>query len=255
MKMRNILFVTMLLAPVLSFAGDWKNIRIGVEGAYPPFSETKPDGSIVGFDIDIANALCAEMKAKCTLVAQDWDGMIPALLARKYDAIIASMSITEERKKRVNFTKKYYSSPARFIKRSDDKISIVNSKMKGLKVGVQQETVMDKFVTDNWGDIVTVRRYASQDDASNDLLTGRLDMIFSEIGPGDSFIKAQAGKAEFVGPSYSDVEWFGEGIGIALRKQDNDLEKKLNAAISSIRSNGTYARIQAQYFDYDIYGE
>ena len=253
--MKKILLFGILLIPTLCFAGKFDNLRIGVEGAYPPFSETKPDGSIVGFDIDIANALCDEIGAKCKMVAQDWDGMIPALLSRKFDAIIASMSITEERKKKVNFTKKYYSSPARFIKRTSKNHSIVNSKMRGLKVGVQQETVMDKFLTDNWGKIVTVRRYATQEDVSNDLLSGRLDLMFVEIGPGDSIIKAQGKKLEFVGPSYSHVEWFGEGIGIAIRKQDGALEDSLNKAIDTIRSDGTYDRIQSKYFDYDIYGD
>ena len=249
----------MILAAVFSgtvLAENWTTVRIGVEGAYPPFSQTNADGSITGFDIDIANALCAEIGAKCTMVAQDWDGMIPALLAHKYDAIIASMSITEERKKVVAFTDKYYSAPARFIKKTrDPNLKIFNSLMKGLKVGVQRETAMDRFLTDNWKDIVEIRHYNTQEDANNDLLTNRLDLLFAEVGPGDDFIKTHPEKAEFVGPTYTDERWFGEGIGIAIRKQDNDLRKQLNNAIAKIRADGTYNRIQKQYFDFDIYGE
>ena len=253
---RIIVFAAALaLLPALAGAQDWKSVRIGVEGAYPPFSETKPDGSLVGFDIDIANALCDEIRAKCTMITQDWDGMIPALLARKYDAIIASMSITPERKKRVAFTNKYYSSPARFLKRGSDNIVIDKGRMSGLKVGVQQETAMDSFVTDNFGDVVDVRRYATQEDANNDMSTGRLDLLFSELGPGDDFIGSQNVRYEFVGPSYTDKKWFGDGIGIAIRKYDQSLRRKLNNAIRAIRANGTYKRIQDNYFSYDIYGE
>ncbi len=253
---RIIVFAAALaLLPAMAVAKDWKRVRIGVEGAYPPFSETKPDGSVVGFDIDIADALCEEIRAKCTMITQDWDGMIPALLARKYDAIIASMSITPERKKRVAFTNKYYSSPARFLRRSSDNIVIDKSRMSGLKVGVQQETAMDYFVTDNFGDVVEVRRYPTQEDANNDMATGRLDLLFSELGPGEDFMKSQSTGYEFVGPSYTDRKWFGDGIGIAIRKYDQSLRRKLNAAIKTIRANGTYKRIQDKYFTYDIYGE
>lgn len=260
MTYSNILkiFCLSLLLALSSTGGaakSWKKIRIGVEGAYPPFSETKPDGSVVGFDIDIAKALCKELRAKCRMVTQDWDGMIPALISRKYDAIIASMSITKERKKKVSFTNKYYSSPARFVKAKHSKIKILNSKMKGLKVGVQQETIMDRFLSDNWGDIVKVRRYGTQEDANNDLAVGRLDLIFSELAPATEFIDSRKGRFEFVGPSYSDPEWFGEGIGIAVRKKDKSLKRKLNKAIKRIRKKGIYDKIQKKYFDYDIYGD
>ena len=252
--MKKILIVSLLMLSMFSYAKDWKSIRIGVEGAYPPFSETKADGSVVGFDIDIANALCNKLSAKCKMITQDWDGMIPALLARKYDAIIASMSITEERKKKVAFTNKYYSSPARFFKKTSSDTTILNSRMKGLSVGVQQETIMDKFLTDNWGGIVKIKRYTTQEDANNDLLTSRLDLVLAEIGPAADFIKSQGDKLTFVGPSYSDEKWFGEGIGIAVRKGDYDLKTKLNNAIKEILEDGTYDKIADNYFDYNIYG-
>src|SRR3546814_8145784 len=127
---------------------DWKKVRIGVEGAYPPFSEVTPDGKLVGFDIDIANALCEEMKVECELITQDWDGIIPALQARKYDAIIASMSITEERKEKVDFTKKYYNTPAKFGRKKGSGLEITEEGLKGQMVGVQRATIHDNFVTD-----------------------------------------------------------------------------------------------------------
>ena len=120
-------------------------IRIGVEGAYPPFSEETSSGDLVGFDIDIAKALCAE----CPLVKQDWDGIIPALLARKYDAIIALMSITEERKKKVDFTNKYYNTPARFVLAKGSAMEFTEAGMAGKRVGVQRGTTHNNYITDN----------------------------------------------------------------------------------------------------------
>ena len=133
-------------------------LRIGIEAAYPPFSAVAPDGSFVGFDIDIANALCTEMGAECTLVEQDWDGIIPALLARKFDAIIASMSITEERKKKVAFTDKYYLTPAKFARRKGSGITVDAKGLAGKTVGVQRATVHDNFITQVFGERVRIKR-------------------------------------------------------------------------------------------------
>ena len=126
-------------------AKEWKKVRIGVEGAYPPFSYVDPDGKLAGFDIDIANALCKQMGAECTMVQQDWDGIIPALLARKYDAIIASMSITEERKKKVAFTDKYYNTPAKFARKRGSGVEISKAGLKGKTVAVQRATIHENF--------------------------------------------------------------------------------------------------------------
>jgi arginine/ornithine transport system substrate-binding protein len=237
-------------------AKDWTKVRIGVEGAYPPFSSVAPDGQLVGFDIDIAKALCDQIKAECTLVPQDWDGIIPALLAKKYDAIIASMSITEERKQKVDFTKKYYQTPARFVAKKGSGIEISKAGLAGKKIGVQRATTHDSFLTDNFGDSVEVVRYSTQDEANLDLVAGRVDLLIADsVNLNESLLKTDQGKNfEFVGPAYSDEKWFGLGAGIAIRKSDTDLRDKLNDAIDAIRANGVWDKIAAKYFDFDVYG-
>ena len=236
-------------------AKEWKTVRIGVEGAYPPFSWVDPDGTLKGFDIDIAFALCKKMGAKCTLVQQDWDGMIPALLARKFDAIIASMSITDKRKKKVAFTNPYYNTPAKFARRKGSGIEISKAGLKGKTVGVQRATTHDDFITGEFGDEVTIKRYATQDDAYLDAEAGRVDLLLADsVAMADGFLNTPAGKDwEFVGPGFNDPKYFGHGAGIAVRKQTNDLREMFNKALDGIVKDGTYARIMHKYFDFNIY--
>ncbi len=258
MKKITLCFAVLLLlfAAGSGFAKDWKKVRIGVEGAYPPFSYVNPDGTLGGFDIDIANALGEAMGAEVVLVAQDWDGIIPALLAKKYDAIIASMSITEERKKKVAFTNKYYQTPAKFVckKGAMDKFS--REAIKGKKVGVQRATIHDRYLTDNYGKDVTIKRYGTQDEAYLDLTAGRVDMLLADsVALSDGFLKKPEGADyQFIGPDLNDPKWFGNGAGIAIRKQDTDLVEKFNKAIDTIRANGVYKKIQDKYFDFNVYG-
>ncbi len=237
-------------------AKDWTKVRIGTEGAYPPFNSIDPSGNLVGFDIDIAMALCEQMKVECTLVQQDWDGMIPALLAKKFDAIVASMSITEERKQKVEFTKKYYQTPARFVAKKGTVTEISKEALAGKRVGVQRATIHDSFLTDNFGDSVEIVRYGTQDEANLDLVSGRVDLLLADtVTLNEGLLKTDQGKEfEFVGPSYTDPKWFGSGVGIALRKSDTDLRDKFNEAIDAIRADGTWDRIAAKYFDFDVYG-
>lgn len=245
-----------MLVGVQAGAKEWKEVRIGVEGAYPPFSLVDKDGKLQGFDIDITYALCDAMKVKCTLVKQDFDGLIPSLLAKKIDAIIASMSITEERKQKVDFTHKYYNSPAKFVRKKGSGMEITKAGLKGKTVGVQQSTVHDTYLTDNYGDVVSIKRYGTLDDAYLDLAAGRLDLLLADsVAVKDGLLDKPAGKDfEFVGPDLTDPKWFGEGIGIAVRKQDTELREKFNKAIDAIRANGTYKKIQDKYFNFDIYG-
>jgi arginine/ornithine transport system substrate-binding protein len=238
-------------------AKDWNKVRIGTEGAYPPFNYVDKNGQLQGFDIDIANALCEAMGVECEFVIQDWDGIIPGLLAKKYDCIIASMSITEERKKKVDFTDKYYMSPARFVAKKGAGIEISKEGLKGKAVGVQRATVSENFVRDKFGDTVGIKSYATQDEANMDLASGRVDLVIADsmvlLG---GLLETEAGKDyEFVGPSFTDKKWFGEGIGIAVRKGEDDLCEMFNEAIKKIRADGTYQKINAKYFDFDVYGD
>ncbi len=255
-------FVTQLAAAALAVsagigpaaAGD--ELRIGVEGAYPPFSWKEADGSLKGFDIDIAFALCARMERECTLVEQDWDGMIPALLARKYDAIVASMSITEERRKRVDFTAKYYNTPAMFVAAEGAGLDISPAGLAGKAVGVQRGTTHQCFMEKLYPD-AELRLYATQEEVFLDLAAGRLDAQFSDSLQADGgFLKTDAGKGfAFAGGPQYDLECHGEGAGIAVRKGEGELLATLNAAIAAIREDGTYKSINDRYFDFDVYGD
>ena len=251
------LLMTCTLAATAAGAKDWSAVRIGVEGAYPPFSYVTPAGELAGFDIDIARALGEAMGAEVTLIPQDWDGIIPALLAKKYDAIIASMSITEERKQKVAFTNKYYHTPAKFIAKKGMISDFSKEAIAGKRVGVQRPTIHDRYLTDNYGSDVEIKRYGTQDEAYLDLTAGRVDMLLADsIALLDGFLKKPEGADyEFVGPDLNDPRWFGDGAGIAIRKEDTDLVEKFNMAIDKIRSDGTYKAIQDKYFDFNVYGE
>jgi len=258
MQRRHLATLALLLAgatTAVAQSPDWNKVRIGVEGAYPPFSEVGTDGQIKGFDIDIAKALCADLKAQCTFIQQEFDGMIPALQARKFDAVIASMSITEERKRSVAFTDKYYKTPARLVAKKGTTLVPTAAGLKGKRIGVQRSTIHDRFVTDTFKDSEIVR-YTGQDQVFLDLQSGRIDASMEDAVAADAgFLKRPAGKDfAFIGPEYNDPKYFGTGAGIAVRKGDTELVAKLNQAIKDIRANGTYQKIEKQYFDFDVYG-
>ncbi|MBM7036830.1 ABC transporter substrate-binding protein [Vibrio sp. 188UL20-2] len=260
MEMKKWLLAATLAATAVTGvaqAKDWKVVRFGIEGAYPPFSKTEADGSLSGFDVDMANALCVEMDVQCKIVPQDWDGIIPSLLARKYDAIIAAMSITEERKQKVDFTGKYAQIPNQFIAKKGADIEFTAAGLKDVKIGVQRATTHDKYLTDNYGDSVEIVRYGSFDEAYLDLGNGRIAAVLGDAAAlEEGVLMGKDGDMyEFVGPSLTDPKWFGEGMGIALRKQDKDLTEKLDAAILSLREKGIYQEIAAKYFSYDVYGQ
>jgi len=252
MKIVTIIAAAAAIAISAGAAQAQQKIRIGTEGAYPPFNSVDSSGQLVGLDIDVAKALCAKMNAECTFVAQDWDGIIPALLANKYDAIVASMSITDERKQQVDFTIPYYMTPGSVIAPKDTKITDISpAGLKGLTVGAQSATTGATYLEDKYKDS-DIKLYPTQDEANADLAAGRLDAVMA-----DKFVlyewleKADDGKCcKFIGADLTDMN--PQGTGIAVRKGDTQLREALNKAIKEIQSDGTFAKINAKYFPFSI---
>lgn len=254
-------FAGLVLSLVLPFSASYaadKPLRIGIEASFEPFAYKTPEGQIAGFDYDIGNALCAEMKVKCQWVELEFDGLIPALKVRKIDAILSSMSITEERKRSVDFTGKYYSSPARLAMKAGSEIKDPLVDLKGRKVGVLRSSVYDRYATEALAPAgVEIVRYTSQNEVYLDLAAGRIDATLADVLVLDGgFLKSDAGKSfALVGPEFNDKTFLGEGQGIAVRKSDTALRDKISAAILALRANGTYQKIQDKYFSFNIYGE
>lgn len=254
-------FTLMLSAATLAFtvgtatAEDMMKLKIGTEGAYPPFNNVTADGKLEGFDIDIANALCAEMKAECEFVAQDWDGIIPALEAKKFDAIVASMSITEERKQKVDFTNKYYNTPPAIAVAKDSTIADVSpAALAGKTIGTQGSTNHQNYSEATYKDS-TVKSYPTAEEYKLDLANGRIDAVNDDIIVLTNWLKTPEGACcKLLGTITPDAKIHGEGAGIAIRKGDTELRDKFNTAIDAIRANGKYKEIQDKYFTFDVFG-
>jgi arginine/ornithine transport system substrate-binding protein len=231
-------------------------LRIGIEGSYPPFSERDGRDGWKGFDIDIARALCARMRADCVLVQRDWDKIQDALLRHEIDAIVASMSMSRERMKRFAFSKKYYQVPARFVARTDPPIEVSEAGLRGRRIGVQRNTVHERFVSASYSGLAEVVTFQTLPQATAALAADRIDLLMGDsLALSHGFLRTAAGKGfGFVGPPFANERWFGAGMGIALRKQDAELKARFDAAIDAIRGDGTYQAISGRYFAFDIYG-
>ncbi|ROL71643.1 ABC transporter substrate-binding protein [Pseudomonas vranovensis] len=246
-----------LMASSSLFAAE-KTLRIGIEAAYPPFAFKTPEGKISGFDYDIGNALCAQMQVKCQWTEQEYDGLIPSLKVKKIDAALSSITITEERKRSVDFTHKYYFTSARLAMKEGSQVDEQFASLKGKRIGVQRATTTDRYVTEVLAPKgIEVVRYTSNEEIFMDLVSGRLDGVFADTIPLEQgFLNTEKGKGyAFVGPELKDPSYVGEGAGIAVRKGNTQLVTELNQAIDAIRANGEYQKIQAKYFKSDIYGD
>ncbi len=254
MSIKRLLFVFVAIV-LASASAQAAKLRVGVEGAYPPFSWKEPDGSLKGFDIDFAYEICKRLKRDCELIEQEWDGMIPALLSRKFDTIIASMSITEERKKKVDFTVKYYQTPAGVVAKENAGFDRSNAGMKGKRLGVQRATTHQCSAEKLFPDAELVL-YATQEEVFQDLASGRLDAQISDsLQALEGFLNQDAGKGyAFLGDMVTDEECQGIGAGFAVRKADTELRDSLSEAIKAIRADGTYKTLNDKYFEIDVYG-
>ena len=225
-------------------------IRIATEGYYAPFNYYDEGGQLAGFDVDISTALCDKMGADCELVQQDWDDLIPSLLEKKYDVIVASMSITEEREKKVSFTLPYYSNMLTFIGKKNSGIEISDVGLDSKSVGTLRSTVSSDYLQAHYSGIVNIRLYDTQDDALADLAAGKLDLVLGDNLPSYSWLQTEAGADhEFVG-EFIDIN---DRISIAVRKDDEMLLDRLNEALIAILEDGTYQEINAKYFPFSIY--
>src|SRR5271168_127835 len=259
----------------LAEAKDWKTVVIGMEGAYEPYNLTDPSGKIVGFEPDLVMDLCARMKVECKIIAQDWDGMIPGLQAGKFDVIMDGMSITDERKKEIDFSKPYAASPGSFLapKESplakapaagtlinldkdpaagDAAIKGVQAALKGKTLGVQVSTTHANFASQYLKDVATVKEYKTTDDRDLDLKAGRIDAVLEDLPTNMATAsKPDASELAIVGPKLIGGV-FGLGEGMGIRKTDADLTAKFDKALAEAIADGTVKKLSEQWFKIDM---
>lgn len=228
-----------------------KIVRIGTEGAYPPFNGTNAKGEVEGFEIELGNELCKRMNVKCEWVVQDWDGIIPALQAKKFDVIMASMSINEKRKAMVDFSDRYYHTPARLVAKAGSKLEATAASLKGKTVCVQSSTIHADYAEKYWKAGSKIKTYPKQDDANLDLAAGRCQAILADSAVMLDWLKTQKGKYDFVSEPIRDPI-FGDGVGAAVRKGDDELRTAINAAIKAVDADGTYKKLNDKYFPFSI---
>lgn len=239
-----------------AMAKEWKTVRTGVDASYPPFESMAPSGQMVGFDVDLTRALCAKMDVKCVWIPQDFDGIIPALKGKKFDIIVSSLTVTDKRREQIDFSDKLFDAPARMIAKAGSPLLPTAESLKGKRVGVEQGTTQEAYAKAYWEPKgVTIVQYQNQDQVYADLTTGRLDAALQDELQADSgFLKTPRGKGfAWAGPEVKDAKTIGEGTAIGVRKEDGDLKARLNKALADIHSDGTFKRLEKQYFDVEIY--
>lgn len=251
-----LLALALALVCTLSLA-QLKELKVAIDPTYEPFTYKAADGKPAGFDVDIANALCEQIKRKCVFVEQMWDSLIPGLMARQYDAIISSMSITQERAKTIDFTDRYYHAPSRLVLKKEIKYSVPNS-IKGKKIGVLQGSTHEKYAL---GELqaagVEVVAYDELGKIYQSLKAGELDGTVADlVEVSTGFLDRPEGRNyALAGQDLYLERYFGIGAGIGLRKSDLTLKAELNLAIKTLRGNGVYKKINDKYFPFDAYGK
>ena len=256
--MRLLKFIPILALVIGSAASakEWKTIRIGMDASYPPFEIVDQSGKIVGFEVDYANAICAKLHATCTFQNQDFDGIIPALLTGKFDVIMSSMSITDERKKKVAFSDPYYQTPTVVAGQASDKSNDLSpAALKGKTIGTQSSTIQANYL-EKYYKGSQIKLYPTQDEPNLDLASGRLDYVMGDSLVEQDFVEKRGdGCCRILGEVKPDPVILGSGIGAAFRPDDTDLREMFNKAIAEIDADGTYKKLEAKYFKTDIRGK
>jgi lysine-arginine-ornithine-binding protein len=243
-------FLALALAAAGACAKDWATIRFGVDATYAPFESKAANGELVGLDIDIGNEICRRMNARCVWVESDFDGLIPALNARKFDAVLSSMSVTPKRAEQIAFSDKLYNTPTRLVSRQGTHLLPTADSLKGHAIGVEQGTIQETYAKENWASKgVQVVAYQNQDQAYSDLISGRLDATLQDEVQADvGFLKTPRGTGfQFSGPEIPTGD-----AAIGLRRDDADLKAKLDAVIASMVKDGTFQKIEKKYFSVDL---
>ena len=238
-----------------------ETVRIATEGSYPPWNATDADGTLIGFDIDVGNAMCERIGMACEWVSQQWEGIIPALLARHYDLIISSMSITDERRERISFSDGYVTDPVFFVAASDSQLHAattleeVQSALVGKSVGVQSATVHADFLQQYFGDTIQISLYDTQDNIILDLASGRIDAGLAHRSSWQIFFQTEEGTGfDLFGPPLTGSEFpvLGKGTGIGIRNEDTELLTMVNEALAAMKADGTMKALSEKWFGYDI---
>lgn len=252
MKRAIIVAAGLLLGLASAQAKEWTTIRIGVDATYPPFESVDSSGKIVGWEVDYANALCAKMKATCTFQNQDWDGIIPALLASKFDAVISSMNETPARAKRVLFSDVYYATAPVWVTQAGTKSDDISpAALKGKAIGTQSSTTFAGYLDKNYKGF-DVKLYPGGDEPLADLANGRLDYVVLDELVTEKFMEKTPGCCRIVSRIVRDPEVFGPGVGVAMRPEDTDLKTMFDKAIAETMADGSYDTLQKKYFKIDI---
>lgn len=243
-KFRNVLMMLGALS-IMGTSQALADLKIGIAAEpYPPFTSQDPSGKWVGWEIDFINALCTQMNEKCEITGTAWDGIIPALSVKKIDVILASMSITAKRQEIINFSNPYYSATPLMIGAKDGDADISPEHLAGKTIGVQAASIHANYASKYFSGASTVKEYPTQDEANQDLVAGRVDYVLANGLALDSFLKSEPGVCcEGKGAVPPDVTVLGEGVGLGLRKEDVDLQARINVGISALAAAGTFAKI------------
>ncbi|MDC9588979.1 arginine ABC transporter substrate-binding protein [Xenorhabdus sp. XENO-10] len=243
--MKKLLFAALLSAVTLSAtAAEKTTLRFATEATYPPFEFIDANNKIQGFDVDLANAICAKLNTKCTFSNQAFDSLIPSLKFRRFDALMAGIDITPDRQKQVDFTHTYYDNSAIFIAIKGKFDQIIA--LKGKQVGIQNGTTHQKYLMEQHKEIKTVP-YDSYQNAILDLKNGRIDAVFGDTAVVNEWLKKNQ-ELNTVGNKVTDKNYFGIGLGIAVRKGNTELLGKLNKALAEVKQDGTYDTIYKKWF-------
>ena len=248
--------ITTSLAMAHASAKDWKTIRVGMDASYAPFESVNSRGEIVGFEVDYARAICAKLQATCTFQNQDWDGIIPSLLASKFDVIVSSMNITDARKQRVIFSDVYYATPPVFMGQAGSTSTDVSpAALKGKSIGTQSSTIHVNYLEQFYKES-EIKLYPTQDEPNLDLASGRLDYVVGDLLVSQEFADKKGNGCCRILSTIERVPGIhGPGVGAAFRPGDTDLRDAFNKAIAELDADGTYKTLAAKYFTTDIRGK